>query len=103
MKIKVITGQPFWSKEYDLAEARRNLRRECWEAKNLYDAILTGANSIRLDGEMVGYLDEDGVVQLYDDWEAYTEEELEAVKVEFDTLDRDGDGYTIALFTRVKE
>lgn len=103
MKIKVITGQPFWSMEHDLMEARSNLERDCWGAENLLDAILTGANSIRLDGEMVGYLDENGELQLYGDWEAYTEEELKAVKVEFDTLDRDEDGYTIALFTRVKE
>ena len=103
MKIKVKATQPFWSMEHDLMEARSNLERDCWEAENLFDAILTGANSIRLDGDMVGYLDENGELQLYGDWEAYTEEELEAVKVEFDTLDRDEDGYTIALFTSVKK
>ena len=103
MIIKVKATQPFWALEHDLMEARSNLERDCWDAENLFDAILTGANSIRLDGEMVGYLDENGELQLYGDWEAYTEEELKAVEVEFDTLDRDDDGYTIALFNKVEE
>ena len=112
MKIKVIAGQPFWSMEHDLMEARSNLERECWETGNLYDAILCGANMTHLlvndddladHDSMVGYLDENGEFQLYGDWEAYTAEELEAIKVEFYSLDRDEDGYTIALFKKVKE
>lgn len=103
MKIKVIMDKPFWSMEHDLMEARSNLERDCWNTSDLMDAILTGANSIRLDGEFVGYVDEDGELQLYGEFETFTEEQLRAVKVEFDTLDRDEDGYTIALFNRVEE
>lgn len=118
MKIKVIdyNNLPFWSQENDLMEARNNLERDCWDAHNLFDAILTGANSIRLDGEFVGWVGEDGIpdiddyfmeankLDLYDNNGKFVgKEKLRAIEVEFDTLDRDDDGYTIALFKRVEK
>lgn len=104
-KIKVRTeyDKPFWAKEFELMKDRSNLEQDCYDAHNLYDALMTGANSIRLDDKMVGYLGEDGEFELYDDYEVYTAEDLKKVSVEFYGLDRDDDGYTIALFNKVKE
>ncbi len=108
--------KPFWAYEYELMEMRNNLESDCYDADNLYDAIMTGANSIRLDDEYVGYVGEDGVpdiddnfmaendLDLYgDDGKFVGEEKLKAIKVEFYSLDTDEDGYTIALYNTVKE
>lgn len=109
-------NKPFWALEDEYNEARSNLERDCYDAENLYDAIMTGANSIRLDYKMVGWLDEDGTpniseefmvendLDLYDDNGKFVgEEKLKAIKVDFYSLDRDDDGYTIALFNKVEE
>lgn len=103
MKIKVIMDKPYWAKEYELLEARSNLESDCNEARTLYDAILCGANMTHLNGKQVGYVDEDGEFQLYGDYETYTEEQLQAVKVDFYGLDTDADGYTVAYFNKIGE
>lgn len=89
----------FWVKEYECLKAREILESNCYDAHTLKDALDTGANSIRLldkDGDLtyVGYLDEDGDYQLNND-----EIDLN-MRVEFNSLDRDEDGYTIAIFER---
>lgn len=99
MSIK-LNDKPFWAKEYELLEARSNLERDCYNAESLYEAILCGANMTHLNGKNVGYVDESGEIQLYGDFEEYTEEQLKAVKVSFYTLDRDDDGYTVAYFNK---
>lgn len=103
MSIKVFTDKPYWAKFYELQEERNNAESDAQDAGNLYDAILCGFNMTYLDGEMVGYLDEDGKFQLYDKYVDYTEEQLQAIKVEWCGFDYDGDGYPIVYYVSVKE
>lgn len=85
--------------ELDYKEARDNFERECYEANNLYDALMTGANSIRLNGKYIGYVEENGDFDITEaPFDVMTDRQLGCVKVEFDGLDRDEDGFTIALF-----
>lgn len=93
---------PFWAKEYDLKQERENLESMCYDAKTLQDAILCGANMTYLytasgDTDQVGYLrEDDGTFEIYN--ANYEDRNLSEIEVEFDHLDEDGDGYTIALF-----
>lgn len=89
----------FWSIELDYKEAREQLERECYEARTLFDALMTGANSIRLDGRYIGYVMEDGTLDITEEpFCRMTDKMLGEIRVEFDQLDRDEDGFTIALF-----
>ena len=96
-----MTTKPFWAYEDDLFKMRDKLESECEQATTLKQALDTGANSIRLqeDGQetYIGYLDEDGSYRLAND---YIDLDLD---VNFLQLDRDDDGYTIAIFEKVIE
>lgn len=94
---------PYWRQEYELLEARRNLERDCYDATNLYKAIMCGANQVKLNRRDVGYLDEDSTIITLGDVEGFTPEQLRKIKVKFDRLGTDEDGYTVALFNTVKE
>ena len=101
MAIKTQYLKPFWRYEYDYKQQREALESACYDAETLKDALDTGVNSIRLAEhndysgfEYVGYLGEDGEYQLAD-------EDIDLnTPVEFYSLDRDDDGYTIALFNK---
>ena len=94
-----MSSKPFWSIEYDYLEARDNLERDCHYANNLYDALMTGANSIRLNGKYIGYVEENGDFTISEaPFDKMTDTQLGNVRVEFETLDTDEDGYTIARF-----
>lgn len=99
------TGRPFWSVEYECKKARERLENECWNAETLQDAMICGANMTYLDGEQVGYTNEDGVFEKYGEWLDGSKSELclSDIKVEFDRLDRDEDGYTVAYFNSKEE
>ena len=99
--MKENTQKPFWELEHEYMKAREGLESACCRAENLLDAIKCGANMTYLDDDKrVGYLDEDGELELYGDFEKKTEQELKDIKVEFSMLDRDDDGYTVACFDR---
>lgn len=95
--------KPFWAIEYEYLEARDNLERDCAEAENLLEAVECGANMTWLirDGKQipVGYLAED--YEFIRDYN-FKEKELKHIKVMFEALDRDEDGYTTAVFKEMK-
>lgn len=94
-----MSSKPFWSLEKEYLEAYDNLERDCRYANNLYDALMTGANSIRLNGKYIGYVTERGDFDIEEKAFAnMTDTQLGNVRVEFECLDRDDDGYTIAKF-----
>lgn len=103
--IRVVRTKPFWALEYDYTKARQHLEGECFQAQTLQDAILCGANMTYLDGEQVGYVGEDGTFEKYGEWLDGSKSELclSDIEVEFDRLDRDEDGYTIAHFVSKEE
>ena len=86
---------PFWLQESKYLSARNDLEWECEHAKTLAEAVRTGANMVWVDNAQVGWLNEDGTLSLYEDFKG-----KEDMPVEFYSLDRDDDGYTIALFKR---
>lgn len=100
-------NKPFWSIEKEYKEAYAQLEDDCYDAETLLDAVKAGANMtfvfVECDGpafydaDMVGYLNEDGTLELE---EGFTEEQIRHIKVKFDRLDEDGDGYTIAFFQK---
>ena len=96
--------KPFWSVEYGYLKKRAQLESDCYNAKTLQDAIICGANMTYLDGEQVGYLAPDGAFELYGEWLDGDKAELclSDIAVEFSSLDRDDDGYTVARFERSK-
>lgn len=93
--------KPYWAIEYACLKAREDLESECWNAETLQDAILCGANMTYLDGKRVGYVEEDGVIEKYDEWNDGDKAELclSDIKVEFEELGYDADGYTVAYFS----
>ena len=94
-----MSSKPFWSVELDYFEAYDNLERDCQYANNLYDALMTGANSIKLNGQYIGYVTERGDFDIEEKAFAnMTDTQLGNVRVEFECLDKDADGYTIAKF-----
>lgn len=95
--------KPFWKLEYECLNARNKLEGECYNAKNLLGAVKCGANMTYLDVKEVGYLGEDGELELYGDFGEKTEQELKKIKVEFVTLNQDDDGYTVACFERSED
>lgn len=95
--------KPFWSTEDDYLESYTDLIYDCEHAYNLRDALACGANMTKLDGEDVGYLNENGGFDLWGGYIGMTDEELEKIKVQFVDDEKDMDGYTIVLFKRVKE
>lgn len=90
---------PFWAVEYEYKKRKDNFEADCIEAKTLQDAIICGANMTYLDGEKVGYLAEDGIIETE---EKYREKCLSDIEVEFVELGEDADGYTVAYYRRAK-
>lgn len=94
--------KPFWSVEYDYLNKREQLEDDCYNAKTLQDAIICGADMTYLDGEQVGYLETDGTFELYGEWLDGDKAGLclSDIEVEFCSLDRDDNDYTVAFFER---
>lgn len=91
--------RPFWSIEFDYLKERRQFESDCRYSKNLLEALMTGANSIRLEGKNIGYMSEDHKFNINEEpFSEMDEDQLEEIKVTFDCLDTDEDGFTIALF-----
>lgn len=85
-------SEPFWKLESRYVQERYDLEWECAHAETLADAVRAGANMTTLDGKNAGWLGEDGELQ-------DTNEELDySTAVKFIGLDRDDDGYAIAVF-----
>lgn len=101
MKIK-LSDKPYWAKFYELKEARNNAKSDARNAENLYDAILAGFNMTYVDGEMAGYLDENGELQLYGKYVDYTKEQLQSVKVDWCGFRSDGDGYPVVDYEKIE-
>lgn len=95
--------EPYWAKFYALNEARTNFELDAQHAENLYEAIMAGGNNTYLDHEAVGYLGEDGELNLSGNYAGKTIEELKAIEVEFYMIDNDADGYPCAYFTKKGE
>lgn len=93
--------RPFWAVEQGYLKQRRALEDSCNSAHTLLTAIRTGVNTIYLDGKWIGYLDEDGTIQLQDSYLTPDQTANWAAgktPVRFSHLDEDGDGYTVAYF-----
>ena len=94
--------RPFWSIEKDYLDRRESVARACSCATTLKEALETGVNSIRVKTptgfaeDYVSYLAENGDFDLAP---AYEDKNLDKIKVEFYSLDRDDDGYTVGIFT----
>lgn len=97
MKVK-LSDTPYWAKYYDEEKARAGFESDVEEATNLWEAILAGGNMTYLDDEYVGYVGEDGEINLYGKYENYTTEQLKDTKVYCGRTYEDNDGYPCAYY-----
>lgn len=93
--------KPFWAVEQEYLHEYDNFVYDCERAYNLRDALACGANNTYLDGEEVGWLEEGGGFFLNEKFKM-SDEELEKIKVEFEAITTDLDGFAIAYYNRVK-
>lgn len=92
--------RPFWKIEEEYLAELKVFEEECERAENLQDALACGANEVYLDGEAVGWLYTNGELVLFDKFKNI---DLSKIKVEFEELITDTDGYHDAYYKKVKE
>lgn len=90
----------FWEIEQDYLNDYKNFEYDLEHAYTLQDAIACGASMTYLNGRMVGYMFQHGKPELY---EQFKGKDLSKIKVMFDRIVRDEDGYSDAYFNEVKE
>ena len=89
-------SKPFWSEQLDFMELRNNFEFDCEHATTLEEALDTGANMVYLDGQRVGYINENWE---YEYQEGFSDEDLKT-EVWFDCIDEDLDGFYTAHYIR---